>query len=143
MAEGHPPDELPAHRVTGVAGVFFRAGSAASLRSWYVRNLGIDFDPALNGALFGRRPERRQSRSEESPDTLLWSVYDRDETFFGEAAQDWMISYRVADLDAILAQLRTAGTQVSSDVEESEYGRFGWAYDPEGHRFELWEPIRP
>jgi predicted enzyme related to lactoylglutathione lyase len=51
----------------------------------------------------------------------------------------FMINYRVADLDAMLAQLRAAGANVDDRIEESEYGRFGWATDPEGNRFELWQ----
>jgi predicted enzyme related to lactoylglutathione lyase len=51
-----------------------------------------------------------------------------------------MINYRVDDLDAMLAQLRDAGVDVDDAVQEEEYGRFGWATDREGNRFELWEP---
>ena len=51
-----------------------------------------------------------------------------------------MVNYRVDDLDAMLAQLREAGAEVDDRVEEYDYGRFGWAVDPEGNRFELWEP---
>jgi predicted enzyme related to lactoylglutathione lyase len=51
-----------------------------------------------------------------------------------------MINYRVTDLDAMLAQLRGAGASVSDEVQDTEYGRFGWATDPEGNRFELWQP---
>jgi predicted enzyme related to lactoylglutathione lyase len=51
-----------------------------------------------------------------------------------------MVDYRVGDLDAVLARLRAAGVEVDDRVEEHEYGRFGWAVDPEGNRFELWQP---
>jgi predicted enzyme related to lactoylglutathione lyase len=51
-----------------------------------------------------------------------------------------MVNYRVTDLDAVLAQLRAAGAAVEERVEDHDYGRFGWATDPEGNRFELWEP---
>ena len=51
-----------------------------------------------------------------------------------------MVNYRVRDLDAMLAQLRAAGVEVDERVEEQEFGRFGWAVDPDGNRFELWEP---
>lgn len=37
--------------------------------------------------------------------------------------------FRVADL-----------VEVVDAQEESEFGRFGWAVDPEGTRFERWEP---
>ena len=51
-----------------------------------------------------------------------------------------MVNYRVSDLDAMLSQLREAGAKVEDRIEEQEYGRFAWAFDPEGNRFELWEP---
>ena len=51
-----------------------------------------------------------------------------------------MVNYRVADLDAMLAQLRAGGVPVDEKIEETEFGRFGWAMDPEGNRIELWEP---
>jgi predicted enzyme related to lactoylglutathione lyase len=51
-----------------------------------------------------------------------------------------MMNYRVVDLDAMLAQLRAAGGWVDDKVEASENGRFGWAMDPEGNKFELWQP---
>ncbi len=50
-----------------------------------------------------------------------------------------MVNFRVTDPDAILAQLRTAGVEAVDVIQESEYGRFGWAVDPQGTRFELWE----
>ena len=54
-----------------------------------------------------------------------------------------MVNYRVRNLDAMLAQLRAAGAQVDDKVEDYDFGRFGWAADPEGNRFELWEPRSP
>jgi predicted enzyme related to lactoylglutathione lyase len=51
-----------------------------------------------------------------------------------------MVNFRVRDLEAMLEQLRTAGVEVDERVHEMEFGRFGWAVDPEGNRFELWEP---
>ena len=60
--------------------------------------------------------------------------------YFGRPDQAFMVNFRVADLDAMLAQLRSAGVEVLDALEESELGRFAWAIDPEGTRFELWEP---
>jgi len=51
-----------------------------------------------------------------------------------------MVNYRVMDLDAMLAQLRAAGATVNENIEDTEYGKFGWATDPEGNRMELWQP---
>jgi len=51
-----------------------------------------------------------------------------------------MINYRVDDLHALLAQLRSEGCHVDVKVEESEYGKFGWVFDPDGNKIELWQP---
>ena len=51
-----------------------------------------------------------------------------------------MINYRVENLAEVLALLRKEGVQVDEKSEESEFGKFGWGMDPEGNRFELWEP---
>ena len=69
-----------------------------------------------------------------------YSAFDQDTDYFGPGKQEWMINYRVKDLDAMLQQLREAGVEVIDRVDEYDYGRFGWAVDPEGNRLELWEP---
>ena len=66
-----------------------------------------------------------------------------DTEYFAPSTAPFMINYRVRDLDAMLAQLRASGAQVDDRVEDYDYGRFGWATDPEGNRFELWEPRPP
>jgi predicted enzyme related to lactoylglutathione lyase len=72
--------------------------------------------------------------------STTWAIFDDDTDYFGRREQAFMVDFRVADLDAMLAQLRAEGVEVIDAVEESEFGRFGWAVDPEGTRFELWEP---
>src|SRR5205814_205082 len=63
-----------------------------------------------------------------------------DTDYFGPSGQQLMVNFRVRDLDAMLEQLRAAGVDVDDHAHEIEFGRFGWAVDPEGNRFELWEP---
>jgi predicted enzyme related to lactoylglutathione lyase len=116
-------------RVTGIGGVFQRAGQAASLRDWYAEHLGIDLSD------WGIKPFERTPGG-----STTWAIFDHDTEYFGRAEQAFMVNFRVADLDAMLAQLRSAGVEVIDALEESEYGRFGWAVDAEGTRFELWEP---
>jgi len=110
--------------VLGIGGVFFRARDPDALHEWYRANLGV--------------PE--VVFTAESGDVMVWSTFAADTAYFGRRDQQSMLNYRVRDLDAILAQLRAAGAEVDENVDESEYGRFGWATDPEGNRFELWEP---
>jgi predicted enzyme related to lactoylglutathione lyase len=72
--------------------------------------------------------------------STTWGIFPSDTTYFGTPESMFMINYRVDDLDRLLEQLRAAGVEVDSHIEDSEFGRFGWAVDPEGNRFELWEP---
>jgi predicted enzyme related to lactoylglutathione lyase len=51
-----------------------------------------------------------------------------------------MVNYIVDDLDAMLAQLRAGGVEVDDEIGDYDYGKFGWAVDCEGNRFELWQP---
>lgn len=51
-----------------------------------------------------------------------------------------MINFRVADLDAMVEQLRGAKIDISIDPEPYPNGRFARLYDPEGNPVELWEP---
>jgi predicted enzyme related to lactoylglutathione lyase len=117
-------------RVTGIGGVFQRsAGDAKRLREWYAEHLGIELN-AWGAEPFAWTPGGQTT----------WATFDRDSDYFGRPDQAFMVNFRVADLDAMLAQLRAAGVEVVDAVEEGDFGRFGWAVDPEGTRFELWEP---
>lgn len=117
-------------RVTGIGGVFQRGrGQAKRLHDWYAEHLGIEL------TAWGTKPFEATPGSSTS-----WSVFDHDTDYFGPSGQAFMVNFRVADLDAMLAQLRSRGVEVIDALDESEYGRFGWAVDPEGNRFELWEP---
>jgi predicted enzyme related to lactoylglutathione lyase len=69
----------------------------------------------------------------------VWALFPADTRYFGAGDQQLMVNYRVRDLDAMLAQLRAVGVPVE-DPQETEFGRFAWATDPEGNRFELWQP---
>lgn len=69
----------------------------------------------------------------------VWSFFPRDSTYFDPSKASFMINFRVADLDGLLAALRAEGVTVDKR-EDSEYGRFAWILDPEGNRVELWEP---
>lgn len=116
-------------RAVGIGGVFVRARDAAALRAWYQQHLGVDI-AEWGGHVF----------TAAEGDAAVWAVFEADTDYFGRRDQQTMVNYRVRDLDAMLAQLRDAGVDVDERVEELEFGRFGWATDPEGNRFELWQP---
>lgn len=68
------------------------------------------------------------------------SPFAANSDYFAPSEKPFMINFRVADLDTLLAQLRREGVKVDERTEKSEFGYFGWAIDPEGNRIELWEP---
>jgi predicted enzyme related to lactoylglutathione lyase len=117
-------------RVLGVGGVFFRAQDPERLARWYEEYLGIERDPQFTGKAFVA----------EKGDETVWALFPAETEYFGSRDNQAMVNYRVRDLDAMLAQLRDAGVPVDEHIEEIENGRFGWGTDPEGNRFELWEP---
>ena len=82
----------------------------------------------------------RRTGSSWRAEAHVWSAFP-DDTDYWPAAKQGMVNYTVDDLDAMLAQLRDAGVEVDDLIHEIDgIGRFGWAVDPEGNRFELWEP---
>lgn len=114
-------------QVTGIGGVFFRSPDPEKLRAWYRDHLG------LSSEQWGKVFQWAGSGS------TTWGPF-KDTSDYFPAEQRFMINYRVLDLDAMLAQLREAGARVDDKVEASEYGRFGWGFDCDGNRFELWQP---
>jgi predicted enzyme related to lactoylglutathione lyase len=122
-------------RVTGIGGVFFKARDRSVLGEWYRRHLGIDVQEG-GYAIFRWRHDQDPSR----PGATVWSLFPEHTEYLGSVAQRAMIVYRVDDLDAVLAALRTEGVSVDERVQDGEDGRFGWITDPEGNRIELWQP---
>jgi predicted enzyme related to lactoylglutathione lyase len=117
-------------RVLGIGGVFFKARDPKGLAAWYREHLGV---PVGEGQTYGA------FESGGAGEQAVWTVFPADTPYFGPGSATCMVNYRVRDLDAILAQLRAAGAQVEERVEDYDFGRFRWATDPEGNRFELWE----
>ena len=115
--------------VIGIGGIFFKSSDAPKLRAWYEEHLGITASDY--GKFF------------EDNGPLVLSVHASDTKHFEPSTAPFMLNYRVRDLDKMLAQLRAGGATVDEKVQDMEgVGRFGWAMDPEGNRFELWEPSK-
>jgi predicted enzyme related to lactoylglutathione lyase len=122
--------DKPIQRVAGIGGIFFRARDPNALAAWYREQLGIDAYSDDADATWW-----------PAAGPTVFAPFAEDTDYFGHREQGSMLNFRVDDLDAMLAQLREAGTTVDADVQAMDgVGRFGWATDPEGNRFELWEP---
>ena len=122
-------------RVTGIGGVFFKARDPQRLADWYRAHLGMNVE-AWGGVAF-------RWVTDDNPEgvgTTVWSPFAADTTYFAPSHAPFMINYRVQDLHGLLAALRAEGCRVQDDVEESEFGKFGWVIDAEGNKLELWQP---
>jgi catechol 2,3-dioxygenase-like lactoylglutathione lyase family enzyme len=116
--------------VSGIGGFFFRGRDPSGLVAWYRDHLGIDPAPQSYDELPWRQ---------EAGDTVFQPFAD-DTEYFGNAANHWMINFRVRDLDALVARLRSQGVTVEVDAETFPNGRFARLTDPEGNPIQLWEP---
>jgi predicted enzyme related to lactoylglutathione lyase len=122
-------------RVTGIGGVFLKAKDPKALSAWYAEHLGIKLEDYGGAAL---------AWTDEVPagtGMTTWSLFPETSTHFGDPTQRAMVNYRVDDLDGILAQLTAAGATIDPKRDDYDFGRFAWATDPEGNRFELWQPM--
>ena len=127
-----PPKEHNMQKVLGIGGLFFKSENPESLAKWYETNLGISLVP--------KSYEQKPWYQEAGP--TAFAPFKKDTKYFGRPEQSWMINFRVADLKAMVAQLRAAGITVE-EPQSYPNGNFARLHDPEGNPIELWEPKDP
>lgn len=125
----------PVGRITGVGGVFFKAKDPKALAAWYRDVLGLPLE-AWGGAML-------RYDAPKHPPMLVWNAFPATTTYFEPSTAGFMINYAVDDLEAFLARLQAKGVTVLKRQDDDGNGRFAWILDPEGHKIELWEPVRP
>jgi predicted enzyme related to lactoylglutathione lyase len=130
-----PTHEPDMNRVTGIGGVFFKAKDAPTLQAWYKEHLGIDVQ-SWGGAAFSWA----DAEGNPTGGMTIWSVAPEGSNQFAPGNASFMINYRVEDLRALIATLKAEGCNVLDEINDSEYGTFGWVIDPEGNKVELWQP---
>jgi glyoxylase I family protein len=122
--------DAPMEKVTGIGGFFFRAQDPAALARWYTQHLGIDPTPtSADGQPWT-----------QAAGATAFAPFPQDTTMFGRPEQQWMINFRVGNLNAMVEQLRAAGIEVKVDPEVYSMGVFAELHDPEGNPIQLWEP---
>lgn len=119
-------------KVLGVGGVFFKSPDPEKLYQWYERWLGFKAEPE-SGIGFQPRNMPKQSLT-------VWSAFKASTDYFAPSTKEFMFNLVVDDLRGALSQVREGGAQVVGEIEEYEYGKFGWFIDPDGNKVELWEP---
>jgi predicted enzyme related to lactoylglutathione lyase len=129
-ADGHSA----AGRVTGIGGVFFKCREPRKIREWYRTHLGLKTNDY--GAVF----EWRQGADSAKKGFTQWSPFSEKSTYFAPSDRDFMINYRVENLEALLDQLRRDSVRIVDSIETVDYGKFIHILDPEGNKIELWEP---
>ena len=116
-------------KVTGIGGFFFRANDPSALSRWYKEHLGIDLVPSD----YDEKPWQQQAGP------TAFAPFPKDSDYFGNASKQWMINFRVQDLNAIVNLLRASKVEVSVDPEIYPNGRFARLHDPEGNPIEIVE----
>ena len=115
-------------KVTGIGGVFFRAKDPKALAKWYSDHLGVGLVPSS----YGSQPWQQDAGP------CAFQPFPEKTTYF-DVAKQWMVNFRVRNMDAMVAQLRAAGITVEVDQKVYPNGRFAHLSDPEGNPIELWE----
>ena len=77
----------------------------------------------------------------EDRGVTVWHVAERESKWFSPSTSSFMINYRVDDLTALLAQLKSNGVEILKGPDSDENGKFAWIMDPDGNKVELWEPM--
>lgn len=120
-------------KVTGIGGIFFKSKDPKSLRAWYSKKLGLNMDDS------GSNFEWRNALDAKTKGFTQWGAFKESTTYFEPSKNEFMINYRVNNLESLLTNLAKSGISPVDKVESEKYGKFVHIMDPEGHKIELWE----
>ncbi len=126
-------DTIP--KVTGIGGIFFRTKDPQATKEWYGQNLGLAISE------YGSSFEFRNAHRPDEINYLSWSPFDENTKYFDPSEKEFMINYRVQNMEGLVRKLRANGVTIVDEIEEYSYGKFVHIMDPEGNKIELWEPI--
>jgi len=121
-------------KVTGIGGIFFKCKDPIALKAWYQNHLGIVTDD------YGSTFEWHQGADSTKKGYTQWSPFKETTKYFEPSQKEFMINYRVEDLEKLVEQLKAEGVTILDEVESYDYGKFVHILDNEGNKIELWEP---
>lgn len=122
-------------RVTGIGGIFFKSEDPGKIKKWYKKHLGLDTDQ------YGTSFEWRQADDPNRKGFSQWSPFNSATKYFNPSDKEFMINYRVEDLEWLVEELKKEGVTVLDEIENFDYGKFVHIIDPEGNKIELWQPV--
>ena len=126
--------DQPMKRVTGIGGIFFKCNDPKKMREWYATHLGLNTNQY--GAVF----EWRQGADSSKKGFTQWSPFNEKTKYFEPSTKDFMVNYRVENLDWLVGELRKEGVTITDSIETYDYGKFVHIIDIEANKIELWEP---
>ena len=122
-------------RVQGIGGIFFISEYPGKIKMWYKKHLGLDTDQ------YGTSFEWRQADDPNRKGFSQWSPFNSATKYFNPSDKEFMINYRVEDLEWLVEELKKEGVTVLDEIENFDYGKFVHIIDPEGNKIELWQPV--
>jgi predicted enzyme related to lactoylglutathione lyase len=127
-------DKIKLKRVTGIGGIFFKCKDPKAVREWYQTHLGLITNQY--GSVF----EWRQATDSSKKGFSQWSPFADKTKYFLPSEKDFMINYRVADMEKLVTELKKEGVTITDSIQSFDYGKFVHIMDIEGNKIELWEP---
>ncbi len=127
-------DDEQMKKVTGIGGIFFKCNDPKKMRDWYKANLGLNTN--AYGAVF----EWYQGADSTKKGFTNWTPFKETTKYFDPSTKDFMINYRVENLDALVTELKKNGVTIVDSIETVDYGKFVHILDVEGNKVELWQP---
>ncbi|MEN2402920.1 VOC family protein [Flavobacterium sp. MC2016-06] len=121
-------------KVTGIGGIFFKCNDPGKMKDWYKTHLGLDTND------YGATFEWKEASDSTKNGSTQWSPFPETTKYFEPSAKDFMINYRVADLEALVEELKKEGVTIVDTIETYDYGKFVHILDAEGNKIQLWEP---
>lgn len=127
-------DQIKMKKVTGIGGIFFKCKDPGKMNEWYKTHLGMDAGP------YGASFEWRQEADPAKKGTTQWSTFPETTKYFEPSTKEFMINYRVENLESLVEELKREGVTIVDKIETYDYGKFVHIVDIEGNKIELWEP---
>jgi predicted enzyme related to lactoylglutathione lyase len=122
-------------KVTGIGGIFFFSDNPEKTKEWYSKNLGLEVNQ------WGSSFEFRNANRPDEINYLQWSPFKRGSEYFAPSNKEFMINYRVQNIEELVNKLKENGVTILDSIETFDYGKFVHIMDAEGNKIELWEPI--
>jgi predicted enzyme related to lactoylglutathione lyase len=121
-------------RVTGIGGILFKCKDPKKMTAWYQEHLGLNTNP------YGATFEWFEAPDSTTKAQTQWSPFPETTKYFDPSTRDFMINYRVENLQALVEALKKEGVTIVDEIETYDYGKFVHILDAEGNKVELWEP---